>query len=102
MKRTPKEIAAERDARIAEIKAQYSAEDVKTSAMCADIINADYLIEDWRRRAYAEYGITETAAELNRKVNAICKEYAAELAEAIRAENEAEPMPEWLANLLNG
>lgn len=100
MKRTPKEIAAERDARIAEIKAQYTAEDAETSAMCAHIINADYMTEDRRRRAYAEYGITETAAELNRKVNAICKEYAAELAEAIRAENEAEPMPEWLKEVL--
>lgn len=100
MKRTPKEIAAERDAKIAEIKAQYTAEDAETSAMCSHIINADYMTEDRRRRVYEEYGITETAVELNRKVKAICNEYAAELAEAIRAENEAEPMPEWLKEVL--
>lgn len=100
MKRTPKEIAAERDARIAEIKAQYSADAIEVSRMCSEIINADYMTEDSRRRAYEKNGITEEGVELNRRVREICEEYAAELAEAIRAENEAEPMPEWLKEVL--
>lgn len=100
MKRTVNEILAERNARIAEIKAQYTEEAVRTSAMCADIINADYLTDDMRNRAFAANCITEEAVELNKTVNAIAAEYAEELAAAEAAEREAEPVPEWLANLI--
>ena len=100
MKRTVNEIVAERNARIAEVKAKYSEDAIKISSMCADIINADFLTPESRAKAFTENGITAEAAELNRGVNAICAEYAEELRAAEEAENESEQVPEWLADLI--
>lgn len=100
MKRTVKEIIAERDTRIAEVKAQYSDDAIRTSAMCADIINADYLTDEMKKRAFAANCITEEAVKLNNAVNAIAAEYADELAAAEAAEREAEPVPAWLADMI--
>lgn len=100
MKRTVDEILAERNARIAAVKTQYTDDAVATSAMCASIINADYLTPEIRNRAFADNCITADAVELNKRVNAILAEYADELAAAETAENEAEPIPEWLAEMI--
>lgn len=100
MKRTVNEIIAERNARIAEVKAQYNDKAVRTSAMCADIINADYLTDDMRNRAFEANCITAEAVELNKTVNAIVAEYAEELEAAEAAERESEPVPAWLADMI--
>ena len=89
MKRTVNEILAERNARIEEIKAQYTEDIVYESAMMADHINSDSSTEQ----------ISDEARELNAAVNAIAAEYAEELAAAESAEQEAEPVPEWFSNL---
>lgn len=101
MKRTVNEIITERNAKIAEVKAQYSENAIKISSMCADIINADYLTDDMRKRAFEANCITSEAVELNRTVNAITAEYADELSAAEAAEREAEPVPEWFSNMFD-
>lgn len=105
MKRTVKEILAEREARIAEVKAQYTDEAVKTSSMCANIINADYLTDDMRNRVFAEFCITEEAVELNKIVNAIAAEYDNELYESQVAEGEIvtdENFDDFINSLMKG
>lgn len=89
MARTVSEILAERNARIAKIKAQYTAKVVNESAMMADYINSNSSTEQ----------ISDEARELNAAVNAIAAEYADEIAAAEAAEQEAEPVPEWFSNL---
>lgn len=89
MARTVNEILAERNARIAKIKAKYTAEVVYESAMMADYINSNSSTEQ----------ISDEARELNAEVNAIAAEYAEELAAAEAEEQEAEPVPEWFSNM---
>ena len=100
MKRAVEAILAERAARIEAIKSEYSEDAVKTSTMLADIINADYLTPESRASAFAANGITEEAAELNRKVLAVIAEYAAELEEAQNNEDKSYQGLDWMREIL--
>ena len=65
-----------------------------------DMLATLYLTDDMRNRAFAANCITAEAVELNKIVNAIAAEYADELAEEEAAEREAEPVPAWLADMI--
>lgn len=73
MGRTVKEIVAERDAKIASIKAEYSTEEVLESTMMGADLRAEMSVR---------------GAELNERVCAVCDEYAAEIKAAEEHERQ--------------